>query len=85
AQFEDELLPSAVEIFLEENRASVSMLQRKLRIGYTRSARMVDLLTDMGIVTPDAQKGQSRAVNRAVAEKLLESIQPEGEGERALT
>ena len=83
AQFEDELLPSAVEIFLEENRASVSMLQRKLRIGYTRSARMVDLLTDMGIVTPDAQKGQSRAVNRAVAEKLLESIQPEDE-EKAL-
>ncbi len=83
AQFEDELLPSAVEIFLEENRASVSMLQRKLRIGYTRSARMVDLLTDMGIVTPDAEKGQSRAVNRAIAEKLLASIQPE-DGEKAL-
>lgn len=83
AQFEDELLPSAVEIFLEENRASVSMLQRKLRIGYTRSARMVDLLTDMGIITADAEKGQSRAVNRAVAEKLLASIQPEDEGEQA--
>ncbi|MFP4395890.1 MAG: DNA translocase FtsK 4TM domain-containing protein [Anaerolineales bacterium] len=83
AQFEDELLPSAVAIFLEENRASVSMLQRKLRIGYTRSARMVDLLTDMGVITADAEKGQSRAVNRAVAEKLLESIQPEDE-EKAL-
>ena len=50
-QFEDALLPSAVEIFVAENRASTSLLQRRLRIGYTRAARLMDVLTDMGIVT----------------------------------
>jgi S-DNA-T family DNA segregation ATPase FtsK/SpoIIIE len=73
-QFEDPLLPDAVEILIAENRASISLLQRRLRIGYTRSARLVDLLTDMGIVTPDVRKGQSRGVNRAVGESLLASL-----------
>ncbi|MBN2002153.1 MAG: DNA translocase FtsK 4TM domain-containing protein [Anaerolineae bacterium] len=78
-QFEDPLLPTSVEIFLAENRASVSLLQRRLRIGYTRAARLVDLLTDMGIVTLEAQ-GQSRNINRAVAEALLQSVNPSEEG-----
>jgi len=77
-QFEDPLLPTSVEIFLAENRASVSLLQRRLRIGYTRAARLVDLLTDMGIVTLEAQ-GQSRNINRAVAEALLQSVSPSEE------
>jgi len=78
-QFEDQLLPTAVEIFLNENRASVSLLQRRLRIGYTRSARLVEQLTDMGIVTMETE-GQFRKINRAVAESLLQSLYP-GEGE----
>lgn len=78
AQFEDELLPTAVEIFLTENRASVSLLQRRLRIGYTRSARLVDQLTDMGIVMLETE-GQSRKINRAVAEALLQSLHPDEE------
>ncbi len=78
-QFEDQLLPTAVEIFLAENRASVSLLQRRLRIGYTRSARLVDQLTDMGIVTMETE-GQFRKINRAVAESLLQSLYPGGDG-----
>ncbi|MBN1488172.1 MAG: DNA translocase FtsK [Anaerolineae bacterium] len=78
-QFEDPLLPQAVEILLAENRASISLLQRRLRIGYTRSARLVELLTDMGIVTHETQ-GQSRGINRAVAESLLRSLNPEPTG-----
>lgn len=73
-QFEDELLPTAVEILLAEDRASISLLQRRMRIGYTRSARLVDLMTDLGIVTPNADQGQFRGVNRAVAEAFLRSI-----------
>lgn len=73
SQFEDELLPTAVEVFLAENRASISLLQRRLRIGYTRSARLVEQLTDMGIVMLET-KGQSRKINRAVAESLLQSL-----------
>ena len=79
SQFEDELLPTAVEVFLAENRASISLLQRRLRIGYTRSARLVEQLTDMGIVMLETE-GQSRKINRAVAESLLQSLYP-GENE----
>lgn len=77
-EFEDELLPSAVEIFLSENRASISLLQRRLRIGYTRAARLVDNLSELGVVADD-MKGQSHKVNRLVAEKLLDSIDYEAQ------
>jgi S-DNA-T family DNA segregation ATPase FtsK/SpoIIIE len=70
------LLPVAVEIFLAENRASTSLLQRRLRIGYTRAARLMDYLTDMGIVTEEKQ-GQFRKVNRSVAEELLRTLNPD--------
>ncbi len=73
-EFEDPLLPSAVEILLAEDRASISLLQRRMRIGYTRSARLVDLLSEMGIITEDADKGQFRGVNRPVAEAFLRSV-----------
>jgi DNA segregation ATPase FtsK/SpoIIIE, S-DNA-T family len=76
-EFDDELLPAAVEIFLAENRCATSLLQRRLRIGYTRAARLMDNLTDMGIVA-DEMKGQSKKVNRAVAEELLRTINTGG-------
>jgi len=82
-EFEDPLLPSAVEILLAEDRASISLLQRRLKIGYTRSARLVDLLTDMGIVTENVEKGLSRGVNRVVAETFLRSLTSSGEAEES--
>lgn len=84
-RFEDELVPNAVEVLLNEDRASISLLQRRLRIGYTRSARIIDLLTEMGIVTEDVQKGQSRGVNRPQAEALLESLAEDQNEERSRT
>ena len=47
---EDPLLNQAIEIVRKEERASISMLQRKLRIGYTRAARMVDRLEELEII-----------------------------------
>jgi DNA segregation ATPase FtsK/SpoIIIE, S-DNA-T family len=47
---EDELLPEAVRIFIESGQASISMLQRRLRIGYTRAARLMDIMESKGIV-----------------------------------
>ncbi|RME34624.1 MAG: DNA translocase FtsK, partial [Thermoflexia bacterium] len=47
--FEDDLIPDALEVLLAENRASVSLLQRRLRIGYTRSARIIELLEELGV------------------------------------
>jgi S-DNA-T family DNA segregation ATPase FtsK/SpoIIIE len=49
---DDELLPSAVEIVRQTRRASTSSLQRRLRIGYTRAARLMDILEEKGIVGP---------------------------------
>ena len=46
----DELVPQAVEVILESGQASVSMLQRRLKLGYSRAARIVDQLEEMGIV-----------------------------------
>ena len=48
----DELLPQAVDVILETKQASVSMLQRRLKLGYSRAARMVDQMEEMGIVGP---------------------------------
>lgn len=47
---EDELLPKAVEILVETGHASISMLQRRLRIGYARAARLIDIMEKKGIV-----------------------------------
>ena len=48
----DELLPQAVEVILETGQASVSMLQRRLKLGYARAARIVDEMEERGIVGP---------------------------------
>ena len=48
----DEMLPAAVEVILETNQASVSMLQRRLKLGYARAARIVDEMEEKGIVGP---------------------------------
>ncbi len=54
---DDELLTQAVEIIRETHRASTSSLQRRLRIGYTRAARLVDILEERGIVGPPNGSG----------------------------
>jgi len=51
--FEDELLEEAVRMVLETGQASVSMLQRKFRIGYTRAARLIDTMEEMKVVGPN--------------------------------
>ena len=48
----DELLPAAVDVILETGQASVSMLQRRLKLGYARAARIVDEMEEKGIVGP---------------------------------
>ncbi len=48
----DELLPAAVDVVLETGQASVSMLQRRLKLGYARAARIVDEMEEMGVVGP---------------------------------
>jgi S-DNA-T family DNA segregation ATPase FtsK/SpoIIIE len=58
----DALINDAIELVRREGRASVSMLQRRLRIGYTRAARMVDAMQDDGIISPPQPGSQVREV-----------------------
>lgn len=46
----DELLPAAIDVVMETGQASVSMLQRRLKLGYSRAARIVDEMETRGIV-----------------------------------
>jgi S-DNA-T family DNA segregation ATPase FtsK/SpoIIIE len=49
---EDDLLPKAIGLVQEHERASISMLQRRLRIGYSRAARLIDTMEEQGIIGP---------------------------------
>ncbi len=59
---DDPLLNEAIELIRREGRASISMLQRKMRIGYTRSARMIDRIEELGIIGPQQPNSQVREV-----------------------
>jgi S-DNA-T family DNA segregation ATPase FtsK/SpoIIIE len=48
----DEVYEEAVKLILESKQASVSVLQRRLGLGYTRAARLIDMMEDEGIVGP---------------------------------
>ena len=58
----DPLLNNAIEIVRREKKASISMLQRKMRVGYTRAARLVDTLEEQGIIGPQQYGSQVREV-----------------------
>lgn len=57
----DEMLPAAVDVILETGQASVSMLQRRLKLGYARAARIVDEMEEKGIVGP-SQGSKPRSI-----------------------
>ena len=61
----DEMLPQAVEAVLEAQSCSVSMLQRRVKLGYSRAARIVDQMEELGIVGPyEGAKPRSVIVDR---------------------
>jgi DNA segregation ATPase FtsK/SpoIIIE-like protein len=61
-ELDDDLLDRAEEIVRVEGRASASLLQRKLRIGYSRAARLIDLLEEHGIIGRSEGGGRAREV-----------------------
>lgn len=63
---QDGLLPEAIRLVQQHKRASASLLQRRLRIGYSKAAQLIDLLEEQGIVGP-AEDGRSREVLTAPA------------------
>jgi S-DNA-T family DNA segregation ATPase FtsK/SpoIIIE len=66
----DELLERALELLQTKRQISTSMLQRQLRIGYPRAARLMEQLEEMGAVGPDEGGGRSREVLARQAEDL---------------
>ena len=75
----DELLPAAVEVILETGQASVSMLQRRLKLGYSRAARLVDQMEERGIVGPfEGSKPRQVLIDRAKWQELqMANAEPE--------
>ncbi len=70
----DELFDEAVRIVVEAGQASVSLLQRRLRVGYTRAARMIDQLEEAGVVGPyEGSKPRLVYKNRDVVRNLLDA------------
>jgi len=67
----DELLPEAIEIVIDAGQASISMLQRRLRIGYARAARLIDEMEVRGIVSGfEGSKPRNVLISREEFEKL---------------
>jgi S-DNA-T family DNA segregation ATPase FtsK/SpoIIIE len=54
---DDDIIEQAIEVIRQTKRASTSSLQRRLRIGYTRAARVMDLLEERGVIGPPAGAG----------------------------
>jgi S-DNA-T family DNA segregation ATPase FtsK/SpoIIIE len=68
----DELLAEAARLVTQSGNASVSMLQRRLRVGYTRAGRLIDMLERRGIVGPwEGSKPRQILVDRDELEHLL--------------
>ena len=59
---DEELLEKAIAISREQGKASVSLLQRRLRIGYARAARLIDEMEDQGIIGPADGTGRARSI-----------------------
>ncbi len=61
-ELEDDLLEQAEQVVQEYERASISLLQRRLKIGYSRAARLIDLLEERGVISHAESGGRSREV-----------------------
>ena len=73
----DEMLPAAVDVFMETGQASVSILQRRLKLGYARAARIVDEMEERGIVGPFAGSKPRAILITKEQWEAMKSGQPE--------
>ncbi len=81
-QYDDDKLEEAIGIVLESGEASVSMLQRRLRVGYTRAGRLIDTMESMGVIGPHrGPKSREVLISRAAYQQQREDRVEEGESE----
>jgi S-DNA-T family DNA segregation ATPase FtsK/SpoIIIE len=62
SEYDDELVPEAIELVRKLGKASTSLLQRRFRIGYTRAARIMDVMEEKGIIGPPTGTSKARDV-----------------------
>ncbi|MFR6258966.1 MAG: DNA translocase FtsK, partial [Anaerovoracaceae bacterium] len=73
---EDEFLPDAIELVVDAQQASVSMLQRRFRIGYNRAARIIDMMEERQIIGPsDGSRPRQVLLSKAEFEDLKNSTE----------
>ena len=78
--FDDELLEEAVETVMTTGIASASGLQRRLRVGFSRASRLIDMMEQLGIVGPaDGARPREILVDEDGADELLENARNGGE------
>jgi S-DNA-T family DNA segregation ATPase FtsK/SpoIIIE len=69
---EDELLHEAIELVAQTQTASVSMLQRRLRVGYTRAGRLIDMLERRGVISGyEGSKPRQVLISEAEVARVL--------------
>jgi S-DNA-T family DNA segregation ATPase FtsK/SpoIIIE len=72
---QDDLLADAARVVVESETASVSMIQRRLRVGYTRAGRLIDMLERRGIISGyEGSKPRQVLVSQAELPRLLERL-----------
>lgn len=78
----DDLFPDAVDLVVRTGQASISLLQRRFRIGYTRAARLIDDLESKNIVGPfEGSKPREVLITEEEAAKICSDFKPENFGE----
>lgn len=79
---EDDLYKEAAELVIRAGRASASLLQRRLKVGYARAARLLDILEEKGLVSPpEDSKPRQVLINSLEEWEELEKAQSENEEE----
>jgi S-DNA-T family DNA segregation ATPase FtsK/SpoIIIE len=74
---EDDLLADAARIVVESETASVSMIQRRLRVGYTRAGRLIDMLERRGIISGyEGSKPRRVLVGEGDLERVTPALSP---------
>ncbi len=75
SSFTDELLPDAIEVVIDAGQASISMIQRRLRVGYARAARLIDEMEVRGLISGfDGSKPRNVLITKEEFEKQYKNL-----------
>ena len=76
SDLDEQMIEQCIEVIRQSNKASVSVLQRRLRIGYTRASKIMDVLEERGIVGPNRGAEPREILDEELIKKCKETISP---------